>query len=89
MSFDEDSQDPISRRRAELLEMMDSMMRPRLLVNKYMPRVAAIIEERGIWQHTLVGRALVSVSIISPSLNPIWMVVPGNVNVICGHTPSE
>jgi hypothetical protein len=66
------------------VEMMDNMIRPRLLVNRYRPRVAAIIEERGTGQRKLLGRALVSVS-CSPSLNPIWMMVSGNVNVICGH----
>jgi hypothetical protein len=69
-------------------EIMDNMVRPRLLVNRYRPRVAAIAEERGTWQRKLLGRALASVS-CNPSLNPIWMMVSGNVDVICGDTPGE
>jgi hypothetical protein len=68
--------------------IMDNMVRPRLLVNRYRPRVAAIAEERGTWQRKLLGRALASVS-CNPSLNPIWMMVSGNVDVICGDTPGE
>jgi hypothetical protein len=70
------------------LEILDNMVQPRLLVNLYRPRVAAIAaiaEERRTWQRKILGRA----SFVSrkPSPNPIWMMVSGNVNVICGHTP--
>jgi hypothetical protein len=68
------------------LEMLDNMVRPRLLVNRYGPRVAAIVGERGTWQRKILGRALASVS-SNPNL--IWMMVSGNVNVICGRTPHE
>jgi hypothetical protein len=70
------------------LKMLDKMVLPRLLVNRYRPRVAAIAEERGTWQRKLLGRALAAVS-SNLSLNPIWMMVSGNVNVICGHTLRE
>jgi hypothetical protein len=70
------------------LEILDNMVHPHLLVNRYRPRVAAIAEARGVWQRKLLGRALASVS-SNPSLNPIWRMVSGNVNVICDHTPSE
>lgn len=69
-------------------KIMDNMVRPRLLVNRYRPRVAAIAEERGIWQLELFGRALASVS-GNLSLNPMWMMMSGNVNIICGNTPGE
>jgi hypothetical protein len=73
------------------LEILHNMVRPRLLINMYRPRVTAIAtiaEERGIWQRKILGRALAFVS-RNPSLNPIWMIVSGNANIICGHTPQE
>jgi hypothetical protein len=70
------------------LEVLDNMVYPRLLVNRYRPRVAAIAaiaETRRTWQRKILGRALAFVS-RNPSPNPIWMIVSGNVNVICGNT---
>lgn len=67
---------------------LDNMVRPRLLVNRFRPRVAAnagISEESRTWQRKLLGWALASVS-SNPGANPIWMMVSGNANVICEHT---
>jgi hypothetical protein len=69
------------------LEILDNIVNPRLLVNMYRHRVAAIAEERRTWQRKILGRALAFVSSRNRSPNPIWMIVSGNVNMICGHTP--
>jgi hypothetical protein len=57
--------------------LFDDDIKPRLLANKYRPRVAAIAKEKGEWSRKLLRRALTSVA-SNPSL--IWMFVSGNVN---------
>jgi hypothetical protein len=57
--------------------IFDDAVNPRILANKYRPRVAAIAKEEGEWHRKLLRRALNSVA-SNPSL--IWMFVSCNAN---------
>jgi hypothetical protein len=67
-------------------EILDSIVYPLLLANKYRPRVGAITDVEGTLRHKLLGRALGSIS-SNPSL--IWMFLSGNANVRVGPAPPE
>jgi hypothetical protein len=67
-------------------EILDSIVYPLLLANRYRPWVGAITEVEGQLRSKLLGWALASIS-SNPSL--IWMFLSGNANVRIGPTPPE
>jgi hypothetical protein len=55
---------------------------PRLKANRYRPRVAAIVKEKGEWRRKLLGLALVSVASNS---SLIWMFLSSNADSLISY----